>query len=81
MTDTPAVRFLCIHRSDRSVTAEVLLDHHVRGRVDVRSAGPEPGPQPNSSVVAVLEESGLDLSETPGLPGRTPYGPNRVIPV
>jgi len=62
MTDTPVVLFLCIHNSGRSLAAKVLLEHHAQGRVEVRSAGSEPGSQLNPSVVAVLQERGLDPS-------------------
>ena len=62
MTDVPVVLFLCIHNSGRSVAGRVLLDHYAAGRVDVRSAGSEPGHQLNPAVVAVLSERGLDAS-------------------
>ena len=62
MTDTPIVLFLCVHNSGRSLAAKVLLQHYAQGRVDVRSAGSEPGDQLNPSVVAVLKERGLDPS-------------------
>jgi arsenate reductase len=62
MTDTPVVMFLCIHNAGRSLAARVLLDHYAQGRVDVRSAGSEPGDQLNPSVVAILRERGLDPS-------------------
>jgi protein-tyrosine-phosphatase len=62
MTDTPVVLFLCIHNAGRSLAARVLLDHYAQGRVDVRSAGSEPGDQLNPSVVAILRERGLDPS-------------------
>jgi protein-tyrosine-phosphatase len=62
VTDRPVVLFLCIHNSGRSLAAKVLLEHHGDGRVEVRSAGSEPGEQLNPSVVAVLEERGLDAS-------------------
>ncbi|HVA76099.1 MAG TPA: arsenate reductase ArsC [Acidimicrobiales bacterium] len=63
MTRKPVVLFLCIHNSGRSLAAKVLLDHYARGRVEVRSAGSEPGAQLNPSVVAVLQERGLDTSK------------------
>lgn len=62
MTKRPVVLFLCIHNSGRSLAAKVLLEHHARGRIDVRSAGSEPAEQLNPSVVAVLKERGLDPS-------------------
>jgi arsenate reductase (thioredoxin) len=42
--------------------AAVLLDHHARGRVHVRSAGSAPGDQINPAVVAAMAEVGIDLS-------------------
>jgi len=59
---TPVVLFLCTHNAGRSLAAKVLLDHHAAGRVDVRSAGSEPGSELNPSVVALLAERGLDVS-------------------
>lgn len=64
MTDEkPVVLFLCIHNSGRSLAAKVLLDHYAQGRIEVRSAGSEPGDQLNPSVVTVLQERGLDTSK------------------
>jgi arsenate reductase (thioredoxin) len=60
VTDTPVVLFLCTHNACRSLAAKVLLDHYGQGRVDVRSAGSEPGNELNPSVVAILTERGLD---------------------
>lgn len=62
MTDQPVVLFLCVHNSGRSLAAKVLLDHYSAGRVEVRSAGSEPGAELNPAVVAVLKERGLDPS-------------------
>ena len=57
------ILFLCIHNAGRSLAARVLLDHYVQCRVDIRSAGLEPADQLNPSVVALLEERGLDLGK------------------
>jgi len=62
MTKKPVVLFLCIHNAGRSLAARVLLDHYAAGRVDVLSAGSEPASELNPSVVAILEERGLDAS-------------------
>lgn len=62
MTPRPVVLFLCVHNSGRSLAAKVLLEHYAQGRVEVRSAGSEPGERLNPSVVAVLHERGLDTS-------------------
>ncbi len=60
MTTKPTVLFLCTHNAGRSLAARVLLDHYAEGRLVVESAGSEPGDQLNPSVVAILEERGLD---------------------
>ena len=60
MSARPVVLFLCVHNAGRSLAARVLLDHYAGGRIDVRSAGSEPGEQLNPSVVALLLERGLD---------------------
>jgi protein-tyrosine-phosphatase len=62
VTTKPVVLFLCRHNAGRSLAAKVLLDHYADGRVDVRSAGSEPGSELNPSVVTVLTERGLDIS-------------------
>ncbi len=62
MSDKPVVLFLCTHNSGRSLAAKVLLEHYAQGSVEVRSAGSEPAAQLNPSVVAVLNERGLDPS-------------------
>ena len=55
----PVVLFACVHNGGRSLAAKVLAEHHGRGRVEVRSAGSEPGNALNPAVVQVLEERGL----------------------
>jgi protein-tyrosine-phosphatase len=62
VTDTPVVLFLCTHNAGRSLAARVLLDHYAEGRVDVRSAGSEPGDDLNPAVVSLLRDRGLDPS-------------------
>jgi protein-tyrosine-phosphatase len=63
MTNKPVVLFLCTHNAGRSLAAKVLLDHYAHGRVVVRSAGSEPADELNPSVVAELEQRGLDPSK------------------
>jgi arsenate reductase len=58
----PVVLFLCTHNAGRSRAGKVLLEHYAAGRVEVRSGGSAPGEKLNASVVAVLEERGLDVS-------------------
>jgi protein-tyrosine-phosphatase len=61
--DVPEVLFVCVHNAGRSQMAAALLDHHAGGRVHVRSAGSTPADEINPAVVAVMAESGLDLSK------------------
>lgn len=64
--EKPVVLYACIHNSGRSVAAKVLTEHYAEGRVEVRSAGSEPGSSVNPVVAAVLAERGLSISdETP----------------
>ena len=62
MSDVPEVLFVCVHNAGRSQMAAALLDHHAKGRVQVRSAGSAPGDQINPAVVAAMDEWGIDLS-------------------
>ena len=63
MTDVPEVLFVCVHNAGRSLMAAALLDHHAKGRVQVRSAGSAPAEQINPAVVAAMAELGIDLSK------------------
>jgi arsenate reductase len=60
VSDRPVVLFLCVHNAGRSLAARVLLEHYAGGRVDVLSVGSEPFDQLNPSVVAILQQRGLD---------------------
>ena len=67
MTNTPEVLFVCVHNAGRSQMAAALLDHHAKGKVQVRSAGSAPTDRLNPVVVAAMAEVGIDLSrELPG---------------
>ena len=63
MKDRPVVLFVCTHNAGRSVAGRVLLDHYANGRVEVLSAGSEPGDAINPAVLQVLAERGLDASK------------------
>jgi len=64
----PVILFACVHNGGRSLAAKVLAEHHGGDRVDVRSAGSEPGGSLNPVVVQVLEERGLSVNrEAPKL--------------
>ncbi len=63
MTERPVLLFACIHNSGRSVAAEVLARHHGGERVEVRSAGSQPGTGVNPVVAEVLAERGLPVAD------------------
>ena len=64
----PVVLFACVHNGGRSLAAKVLAEHHAAGRVEVRSAGSEPGDGLNPAVVQVLHDRGLSTEgEAPEL--------------
>ena len=62
MSDAPTVLYACIHNSGRSVAAKLLTQHYAGERVEVRSAGSEPGDGVNPGVAAVLAERGLSTA-------------------
>ena len=55
----PVILFACVHNGGRSLAAKVLAEHHGQGRIEVRSAGSEPGDALDPAVVQVLHERGL----------------------
>ncbi len=61
--DAPEVLFVCVHNAGRSQMAAALLDRHARGRVRVRSAGSMPADRIDPTVVQVMREVGIDLSQ------------------
>lgn len=68
MTDKPVILFACVHNGGRSLAAKVLAEHYGGDRVEVRSAGSEPGDDLNPAVVQVLHERGLSTAgEAPKL--------------
>ncbi|MDY0827617.1 arsenate reductase ArsC [Microbacterium sp. BG28] len=64
MTDStkPAVLFVCVHNAGRSQMAAGYLRALAGDRIDVFSAGSEPGNVINPAAVAVMAEEGIDLS-------------------
>jgi arsenate reductase len=57
------ILFICVHNSARSQMAEAWLNYVCGDHFEAESAGLEPGTI-NPLVVAVMEEAGIDLSET-----------------
>ncbi|MFJ4788784.1 arsenate reductase ArsC [Streptomyces sp. NPDC088794] len=62
MPDKPSVLFVCVHNAGRSQMAAAWLTHLARGRVEVRSAGSDPGAGVNPAAVAAMAEVGIDIS-------------------
>ncbi|GAB2640433.1 arsenate reductase ArsC [Nocardia goodfellowii] len=62
MAHTPSVLFVCVHNAGRSQMAAGFLTALAGDRIEVRSAGSEPGAQVNPIAVAAMAEVGIDIS-------------------
>ncbi|AOY55575.1 MAG: hypothetical protein RI933_11 [Actinomycetota bacterium] len=63
MSDKKAsVLFVCVHNAGRSQMAAGYLQHLAGDRIEVRSAGSEPGNAVNPAAVAAMLEEGIDIS-------------------
>jgi arsenate reductase len=56
------VLFVCLHNAGRSQISQVLFEQAAGGRHDARSAGTTPGDHVHPEVLAVMAETGIDLS-------------------
>ncbi len=69
MTETPhmpTVLFVCVHNAGRSQIAAGYLAALADGRIEVRSAGSQPGTQVNPVAIQAMAEEGIDISsQTP----------------
>ncbi len=54
--------FACVHNAGRSQIAAGWARHLAGGRLEVVSAGTQPGPHLNVQVVAAMREAGIELS-------------------
>ncbi|WP_436740480.1 arsenate reductase ArsC [Streptomyces sp. BBFR102] len=63
MADKPSVLFVCVHNAGRSQMAAAWLTHLAGDRVEVRSAGSNPGDQINPAAVEAMAEVGIDISK------------------
>ncbi|MEV8212841.1 arsenate reductase ArsC [Leifsonia sp. NPDC077715] len=61
-TTTPTVLFVCVHNAGRSQMAAGYLRALAGDRVDVLSAGSEPGDRINPVAVAAMSEEGIDIA-------------------
>jgi protein-tyrosine-phosphatase len=62
MTIKASVLFVCIHNAGRSQMAAGYLKHLAGDRIEVRSAGTEPGDKVNPAAVEAMAEEGIDIS-------------------
>jgi protein-tyrosine-phosphatase len=58
----PSVLFVCVHNAGRSQMAAGYLRALAGDRVEVRSAGSEPGNALNPVAVQAMAEDGIDIS-------------------
>ncbi|MGV9883687.1 arsenate reductase ArsC [Streptomyces sp. NPDC003006] len=62
MPEKPSVLFVCVHNAGRSQMAAAWLTHLAGDRVEVRSAGSDPGAEVNPAAVEAMREVGVDIS-------------------
>jgi arsenate reductase (thioredoxin) len=62
VTDKPTVLFVCVHNAGRSQMAAGFLRHLAGDRVEVLSAGSEPGDRVNPVAVEAMAEAGIDIA-------------------
>ena len=62
-TERPVILFLCVHNAGRSQMASAFARHLGGQRVEVLSAGSDPGNALNPAVVSAMDEVGLDISK------------------
>ena len=62
MSERPIVLYACVRNSGRSVAAKVLTEHYAGDRIEVRSAGSDPGQGINPLVEQALAERGLSAA-------------------
>ena len=66
MSGKPTVLFVCVHNAGRSQMAAGWLQSMAGDRIEIRSAGSEPGDQVNPLAIEAMREVGIDISgETP----------------
>jgi arsenate reductase len=63
MIGKPSVLFVCIHNAGRSQMAAGYLTYLAGDAVEVRSAGSAPADSLNPTVVEVMLEEGINLTE------------------
>jgi arsenate reductase (thioredoxin) len=59
---TPTVLFVCVHNAGRSQMAAGYLQHLAGDRIEVLSAGSQPGDRVNPVAVTAMAEEGIDIA-------------------
>ena len=62
MSTRPTVLFVCVHNAGRSQMAAGYLRHLAGDRIEVLSAGSQPGHEINPVAVAAMAEEGIDIA-------------------
>lgn len=62
MSVKSSVLFVCVHNAGRSQMAAGYLKHLAGDRIEVRSAGTDPGEKVNPAAVEAMAEEGIDIS-------------------
>lgn len=57
------VLFVCLHNAGRSQMSEALFERAASGLHEARSAGTAPADRVHDTVVTVMREKGIDLSD------------------
>ncbi|MEN9713586.1 MAG: hypothetical protein RLZZ164_250 [Actinomycetota bacterium] len=63
MKPEASVLFVCVHNAGRSQMAAGFLRELGEGRIEVRSAGTQPGERVNPVAVEAMAEIGIDISQ------------------
>lgn len=63
MSSTPKILFVCVRNGGKSQMATALAEKHAGARLEIHSAGTEPGTSINAESAASLEEVGADMSD------------------
>lgn len=63
MSPTPKILFVCVRNGGKSQMAAALAEKHAGARLEIHSAGTEPGTSINVESAASLEEVGADMSD------------------
>ena len=58
MSPTPKILFVCVRNGGKSQMAAALAEKHAGKRLEIHSAGTEPGTSINAESAASLEEVG-----------------------